>query len=393
MAERRTFVLGDVHLTRHTAPAVAADLARFFAGAAGQRVIVAGDFFDLATDAPHEERRRAVSDVLGAHPELRGALGRFLDGGGELTLLGGNHDAAMGDTAAGAELRELIGARSDAALSAAPWFLRDAGLHVEHGHFYDPDNAPAHPLVDGAVSLGVHFSSEFIHATQAHRFLQANDGTPLNLFLSSFRWYGWGAPRVVLRYFQAAFAALAKAGPFYRAASERGSGEERHARFAEAAGVPTAVVDAVLAAGAAPTLESWSATFARLYMDRVIATVAITGGAGALGIGALRGAPRVAAWGAGSVVLGSMLMATSWLHAHDRYRGTVVERLASAAERIGTTGAELVVFGHTHREACGDGYANTGSFAWPREAPGRPYLEIVREPRPRAVRHYLAPGS
>ncbi len=393
MAERRTFVLGDVHLTRHTPAAVADDLARLFASVPGERVVVAGDFFDLATDAPRAARHRAMGDVLGAHPGVRAALGRFLDGGGVLTLLGGNHDAALGDRDAGSELGELAGARPGAALTTAPWFLRDAGLHVEHGHFYDPDNAPAHPLVDGEASLGVHFSSEFIHATQAHRFLQANDGTPLDLFLSSFRWYGWDAPRVVLRYFQAAFAALAKAGPFYRAVSERGRGAERQAGFAERVGVPREVVDAVLAAGAAPTLESWSATFARLYMDRVIATVAIAGGASAWSLATLRGARGTAALGAGSMLLGSMLLAVSWLHAHDRYRGTVVERLASAAERIRETGAELVVFGHTHREACGEGYANTGSFAWPREAPGRPYLEIVRAPRPRAVRHYLTTGS
>ena len=55
-------------------------------------------------------------------------------------------------------------------------------------------------------------------------------------------------------------------------------------------------------------------------------------------------------------------------------------------------GAELVVFGHTHREALTDRYANTGSFAWPGDAPGRPYLEIVQSPAgPRAIRHHLTP--
>jgi predicted phosphodiesterase len=54
-----------------------------------------------------------------------------------------------------------------------------------------------------------------------------------------------------------------------------------------------------------------------------------------------------------------------------------------------TTGAKLVVFGHTHREALGEGYANTGSFSFPRGAEGRPYLELTGGPdAPRAEARY-----
>ena len=62
-----------------------------------------------------------------------------------------------------------------------------------------------------------------------------------------------------------------------------------------------------------------------------------------------------------------------------------IEEIARAAY----SGAKLVVFGHTHREAEDDRYANTGSFAFPRGAPGRPYLEIEGDAEsPRAVRRY-----
>ena len=55
------------------------------------------------------------------------------------------------------------------------------------------------------------------------------------------------------------------------------------------------------------------------------------------------------------------------------------------------TGARLVVFGHTHREALEEGYANTGSFAFPGRSPGRPYLEIEgTDEHPRAVRKHWA---
>ena len=47
--------------------------------------------------------------------------------------------------------------------------------------------------------------------------------------------------------------------------------------------------------------------------------------------------------------------------------------------------------GHAHREASDAGYANTGSFAFPRGAPGRPYLELSKgASTPIAERRYWA---
>ncbi len=345
--------------------------------------------------------------MFGAHPELRSALGSFVEQEGELSLLAGNHDAELGAAGAEAELAELLDLHGDARarLTVGPWFLRRDGVHVEHGHLYDPDNAPGHPLVVGARPLGVHFSAEFIHPTNAHRYLQANDGTPLNLFLSAFRWYGPRAPGVVLQYFRAAFGALHKAGPFYRGLEERGLGEERMAQFAEDAGVPRACVEAVLGARAPSTLESFSDTFARLYLDRVVATVAVGAGLVGLGLTMGRGARGLGdgergdgeggdgggarSMAVGSLALGATLLVASWVNGHDRYRGTVVERLAAAARQlVATAGARYVVFGHTHREVLTDTYANTGSFAWPAEAPGRPYLELCASGR--VERRYAA---
>lgn len=268
-------------------------------------------------------------------------------------------------------------------MRTSPWFFREGGLHLEHGHLYDPDNAPAHPLVNGASSLGVHFVEEFIAPTGAHRYLQANDDTPLRLLLAAFSWYGPRAPHVVYRYFYAAFAAMLKSGPRYRGGSEVALGNVAAARFAEELGIPPALIDDLLALGATPTLASLSRTFTRLYFDRVIATLAMASGLSAAGFGARRA-------GATIFGLGALLMGVSWAEGHNRYAGTVAEQLASSAVRIGqTTGARLTIFGHTHREALAEGYANTGSFAFPREAPGRPYLELTGSPEaPKAVRRY-----
>jgi hypothetical protein len=383
---RRLFVVGDVHLTRPSSAEVTRDLARLLERHPGQRFVFAGDFLDLATDAPRTEPRTAIAEVFAAHGPLRRAMAEFLEGGGELSFLGGNHDAALGLPDAAAVLSQVLGVAGSARarLSTRPWFVREGGVHLEHGHMYDPDNAPGHPLVDGGSGLGAHFSSEFIHPTQAFRFMHRNDAMPLELLTTAFRFYGPRAPHVIARYFHTAFAALAKAGPFYEGAVDRVSGSERHARYAEDAGVPRNVVDAVFSVGVPSTLASWSATFARLYLDRVAATLMLAGGLGALAAGH---SSRRMGWTA--LGLGSALMVGSWLAGQDRYGGTVVARLAEAAARlVDETGAKLVVFGHAHREALGEHYANTGSFTWPSEqAAGRPYLEIVNGERPHALRH------
>jgi hypothetical protein len=110
----------------------------------------------------------------------------------------------------------------------------------------------------------------------------------------------------------------------------------------------------------------------------------MAGGLGATAVG-------VAAGGAVAAV-GALMMVASWARGHNRYGGSVAELLAASAERIAdATNAQLVVFGHTHREALGSRYANTGSFAFPRGEEGRPFLEIEGTPeRPRAVRRYSA---
>ncbi|MBW2457304.1 MAG: hypothetical protein JRI68_22540 [Deltaproteobacteria bacterium] len=384
----RVVVLGDLHLTASSPPELGSDLARLLTHHAGQQVIVVGDFFDFVVEQPKGGRAEAVGTLLAAHPEVRAALGTFLDRGGRLRFADGNHDAGMGHPSLRAALADALDSSFNARqrLTSTPWFWREGSVHVEHGHFYDPDNAPADPLVLGEPSLGVHFTSEFINPTQAHHYLQVNDATPLELLVGAFAWYGPRGPYVVYRYFHTAFRALVRAGPFYRAASERGIGDGKRAQFAAEAGVARGLVDDVLRVGAQPTLTSFSATFARLYMDRVLATLLCSGG-----LLALAGGRRAA--GATATTLGAMLMVASWLRAHDRYGGRVVDRLEAAAGRIADqTDADLVIFGHTHREALTDHYANTGSFAFPRGAPGRPYLELeLGEGPPRALRRYLLP--
>ncbi len=380
-------VLGDLHLSRQTSKAVADDLVRLLDRHAGARVVCVGDLFDIAADAGRAPRHHAMRASLEAHAAARAALAAHVDRGGELWLVAGNHDADVGDDDFRVHLLEALGvaASSRARVRTTPWFFRDGALHLEHGHLFDPDNAPAHPLVVGEHSLGVHFVEQFIAPAGAHRYLNANDRPPLDLFLSAFAWYGPRAPAVVYRYFYSAFTALAKSGPFYRAGDEPKEGRERLARFAEDAGVDAELAARLVELGPPPTLASLADTFSRLYLDRVVCTLAIAGGLGAT----LAGRRRLGAILAGA---GALAMGASWALGHDRYGGTVADRLAEGAVAVArASDAKLVIFGHTHREAVEGPYANTGSFAFPRgAAPGRPYLVVEGGPDdPRPMRHYI----
>lgn len=377
-----TLVLGDLHLSMHTPRAVDRDLVSLVRANAGARLAFVGDFFDLSAETPRVRSDRAIETGFSAHEEVKRALAEHVSRGGKLVFLGGNHDPEMGGLTAAAEIARALDldAASAARIKTSPWFFREGRVHLEHGHIFDPDNAPEHPLIVPSASLGVHFVEEFIAPTGAFAYLNANDGTPLDLFLSAFRWYGARAPYVVYRYFHAAAKALAKSGPMFSGEGEGARGELAMSAFLEHVGATREIADAITNMSAAPTMRSFRDTVARLYLDRVLATVSIMAGVGALGLG--RPMLGLALGSAGAMGLGA-----SWLRGHDRYGGSVAQRLQQGALGIAdATGAELVVLGHAHVATEHATYMNTGSFAFPRGLQGRPLIFILDTAKPRAER-------
>ncbi len=389
-------VFGDVHLTTRTPRAVGEDLARLIAAHPGERIVACGDLFDHSADLPASSAADGMRAALDAHPAFVAAVKRHVEDGGSLWLVAGNHDRDVGEPSFHGIIAAALGLSADATtrLRTTPWFFREGALHLEHGHLYDGDNAPEHPLVDGSPSLGVHFVRSFIAPTGAFAYLNANDDTPLTLFLAAFRWYGRRGPYVVYRYFRTAFDAMAMAGPFYRAGAERARGVAMAADFARAVGADPELAEAVLDQATPSTLRSLRATVSRLYFDRVLATMSTASGLGALAYGAVAGRKRAVGAGAALVTAGMGWLVFNWLTHFDRFGGTVPERLRRGAERVrAATDAGLVVLGHAHAEHLDEGYANTGSFSFPEKgAPGRPYLVIEGDrERPRAVRRYVEP--
>ena len=381
---RSTLVVGDLHLSRHTSSAVDRDLCAMLGEHGGARVIFVGDFFDLSAETPRVAPDRAIAQGFEAHPQVRAAVARHLESGGEAVWLSGNHDPELGERDGKDEIARALGLSPAAKARArtTPWFFRDGALHVEHGHMYDADNAPAHPLASPRGTLGVHFVEEFIAPTGAFSYLNTNDKPPLELLVSAFRVYGRRGPHVVYRYFRAAFSALGKSGPFHTPGDAK-AWDARLADFLVDAGLDDASVHRLVAEGATPTMTDLRATLARLYLDRVAGTVAVMAGLFAFAAGR-----RTLGLALGAAGLGGL--AWSWSRGHDRYGGKVPERLDDGARRVArATGAKLVVFGHAHAIADRDGYSNTASFAFPRSGEGRPFLQVEGSASaPRAVRRF-----
>src|SRR5689334_13028571 len=145
MLEQPLVVVGDVHLSHGGKPEIGQALGRLVAAHPGAEVILNGDIFNLSLDAPARDPLESALAMLAGETELRASLKRHLTEAGRLTVMPGNHDAAIADPGLRDRLLAWLELGTNARLEVSPWFVRRGKVHVEHGHAYDPDNAPTHP--------------------------------------------------------------------------------------------------------------------------------------------------------------------------------------------------------------------------------------------------------
>ena len=362
-------VASDLHLSADASAGTVRDLRRLLHEHPGHELILAGDVFNLSWEPPERSAVDAVLSLFSAFPELGSALREHLAQGTPLTLLAGNHDAGL----MGAELRGALLHRlqltQDAPLSIAPWFVRRGGVHVEHGHFYDPDNAPAHPLAQWSPEtepLGIALTRRFVRPSGAYHFSHAHETTPLAGITKAFRIYGARTPLIIAQWFRVAGKLCLEARQQGRFAAEEQAGQAALLDFAKLVELEPNVLETLLASGAIPTHRDARDTFMRLYFDRVFASM------GLLLSGAAYLAWKSRAAGIAGLLTGLYLI-QSVQRTGNRYEDLPEERLRSAAQRVRElTGAEAVVFGHTHQVDEVPGYANSGSFGY--SSSGRPYV-------------------
>ena len=134
------------------------------------QLVINGDFIDFWNieigDPEQDAEELAVERlhvVLDAYPGVEDALIAFLDAGNSIVFVAGNHDAeflypkvcqafaerlegALDGGAAPEELRQQITATGVTTLDEVgagqvrfvPWFVREGGAWIEHGHLFDP---------------------------------------------------------------------------------------------------------------------------------------------------------------------------------------------------------------------------------------------------------------
>lgn len=370
-------IASDVHLERSGSKRSALRLAKVLHAHPGHEVVLAGDIFNLSLDAPSRDASESVSAITANYPELIQAMRQHVAAGHALTLIGGNHDAGVVTRGTRERLLELCGVTADARLAIEPWFIRRGDVHVEHGHVYDPDNAPAHPLAVWSPEtepLGISLTRRFLSPHDAFTFAHAHHTTPLQGLIHAFKTFRGHAPLMVAHYFAIASNLTAEAAVPERLGAEKARGAASIDDFAKRSGLAPAVVQSVLDALPRPTHEDFKKTFFRLYFDRVLATLGVAGGATRVLLGGATGGVV-----GGAVALCSALYLQRSIKKGVNRSGSPVERLHAGAQLVRQiTGARLVVFGHTHCEDDAEGYKNSASFSYTYRT-GSPYLVIDKD--------------
>src|SRR5450432_115733 len=364
-------VASDLHLSADASAGTVRDLANLVRGNPGHELILAGDVFNLSWEAPGRSAIESVLALLAAFPELSNTLREHLAAGNPVTLLAGNHDAGLMSAEVGAALLQKLTLLPNSALEIAPWFVRRGGVHVEHGHFYDPDNAPAHPLAEWSPAtepLGIAITRRFVRPSGAYHFSHAHDTTPLAGIAKAFRVYGARTPLIIAQWFRVAAKLCLETREPGRFDAERASGEAALEHFSKLVELDPTILYALLDSGAVPTHRDFRKTFMRLYFDRVFASS-----------GLLLSAAAYVAWRSRAAgiagLLAGLYLIQSVQRTGNRYEDLPVERLRAAAARVRElTAATAVIFGHTHQVDQVAGYANCGSFGYSER--DRPYVRV-----------------
>lgn len=369
MLNRSAIILSDLHLGPTCPPDTAVAAARVIRRHPGHEVILLGDTFDLSIDPPKLDPALSVTRHLAQRPEFKEALRERLVQGTPVTLFAGNHDAQLAAPLVRNKTLDCLGLNDRAPLACGTWCLNWEGLHLEHGHMYDPDNAQTHPLVAphfDTEPLGIAMMRKVLAPTNALFFAHAHELTPLRGLTQAFVKLGPAAPRLVTRYYIEALKvfARAKSSSF---SEEEALGANRLRDCALASNLELELLEQLLHTRASPRHHRKKDVFYRLYLDRSIAT-ALWWSSSLLG--ATTSIP--AFWGITGVSLA--FLGASLARGKNRYSGTLTNRLRNAALHVRKlVDARAVVFGHTHVEETVPGYVNNGSFGFGGRN-GRTYL-------------------
>jgi UDP-2,3-diacylglucosamine pyrophosphatase LpxH len=136
-------------------------------------IVLNGDIFDF--DAPNldgwgyspyieSECVEAIARILDDHPLVVNVLRRAIARGCRATFIAGNHDAPV----VLSQVRKIVTSRLGS-VNYATWFYQTQGIHIEHGHQYDPLCALESMLPEPTVgSIAAHYVPVLLSSTNPH---------------------------------------------------------------------------------------------------------------------------------------------------------------------------------------------------------------------------------
>jgi UDP-2,3-diacylglucosamine pyrophosphatase LpxH len=156
-------------------------------------LVINGDFIDFAQIEPlgvdgvpdhvlwdESASLAKLNAALAGHPAVFDALGRYVDSGGALQIVVGNHDFDLAWPKVQARFRSAIGGDANG-VRFAVGAVRYHGVHIQHGYHFTPENCPEDPGVlfrewNGVTYLervwGTDFLLRFFNALEAdHRYI------------------------------------------------------------------------------------------------------------------------------------------------------------------------------------------------------------------------------
>jgi hypothetical protein len=356
-------IVSDVHLGHRGCRPAGCALARLVTQHRGCEIVLNGDTFNLACDPWDRDPAGSAVAMLDTQPCLRRALAGHLAGGDPLTIVAGNHDLAVHRPGFREAVLALLTPGADGDLRVEPWIVRRGRVHIEHGHVYDPANSPTHPLAQPSFRtepVGIALTRRFVGPYDAWELLAEQwTATTTDSLKVMFDRFGARAPLAVGHYLALLVAINAEIAVTPRLERERRAGDAALAEYAVRVGVPETRLRALIAGRQRPLHFSFADTFRRFGFDAALALIAVPAGV------------LAAALTGGLAPLGASATGLAYLLAQhkriaDRAANHMPDALRNGAALVRcVTDAELVVFGHSHREEDADGYLNLGAFGDP----------------------------
>jgi len=362
------------------------------------QLVVNGDFIDFwnieigASDATAEavavERLHAVLD---AYPGVEDGLVSFLEAGNSIVFVAGNHDAellysevcrAMAERLEGAAGTSK-GATDPAALTTTgvvrltdvgagtvrfvPWFVREGGAWIEHGHVFDPacsTHAQLSPTRGGRLVKSV---AEVATRRFSNRMPEIDYGSADKFSTMDYiRWAlarGWRfMVRVLFLYLRMVggmLALWARSGRVDKAG--RDAHEARLGKIAENAGLQMSALTALQNMAPPPSSASVGGVLSVTALDLALSFLApvliCPPISSALGWGLLPGI---------GIGIGLGVLAVIGVKRRRTPRNVAQDMLEVAASVGEVTGTKIVLMGHSHRGSLERRgcviYGNSGSW-------------------------------